>query len=113
MIEFKRNQFIDDPVFGKLHEVIKQNHKVAEHTRKVLLKNKRVKDFCEEARHFVELSADKPLYIHYDVLSWFKRPNRVEVRIESIGVYDDLLEYEVARLKGLHSSKESDIPNIN
>lgn len=113
MTEFKRDFFKNDPVFYKLYEVIKRNHKVAKHTERVLLKNKHVKDFCEEARHFVEIPGEPPLFIHYDTASWFKKPNGVQVKIESIGVYDDFMEYDIARLKGLHSGRSADIPNIN
>lgn len=113
MTEFKREVFINDPVISKLFEIIKRYHKVADHTERVLYKNKHVKDFCEEARHFTEMPGKNPLYIHYDVSSWFKHPAGVVVKIESIGVYDDFMEYTTARLKGLHSGSESDIPNIN
>lgn len=113
MTEFKRDFFKNDPVFYKLYEMIKRNHKPANHTERILLENKHVKDFCEEARHYVEMPGNQPLFIHYDVASWFKEPMGVQVRIEAIGVYDDRLEYEVARLKGLHSTKNSDIQNIN
>jgi len=115
MEEFNREFFKTDKVFKKLFEMIKSNHKVANHTIKVLLKNKHVKDFCEEARHYVELElgGDTPFYIHYDVSSWYDRSKSAIVKIESIGVYNDYLEFEKARLKGLHSTQDSDIPNIN
>lgn len=113
MQEFDRQFFKTDKVFKKLFEMIKSNHKVADHTVKVLLKNKHVKDFCEEARHFTVLAGDNPIYIHYDVASWYDKSKSAIVKIESIGVYDDYLEFEKARLKGLHSTKDSDIPNIN
>ena len=98
MEEFSREFFKSDPVFYKLYQMIKRNHKVANHTERVLIKNKHIKDFCEEARHFVELPGEKPLYIHYDVASWYKNGAAV-IRIESIGVYNDFLEYEIARSK--------------
>lgn len=113
MTEFNREFFKNDPVFGKLFEAVKRGHKVASHTERTLIKNRHVKDFCEEARHFVMLDGEKPLYIHYDVASWFKEPNGVQVKIESIGVYDDFIEYETARLKGIHSTKDSDGGNLN
>ena len=53
------------------------------------------------------------LYIHYDVSSWYQAKDRAIIKIESIGFYDDFVEYETARLKGLHSTEKSDIPNIN
>lgn len=113
MTEFSRAFFKNDPVMGKLFEIIKSKHIVADHTERVLLKNKHIKDFCEEARHFVMMEGKPTLYIHYDTASWFKEPMGVQVKIESIGVYDDFMEYETARMKGLHSGREADIPNIN
>lgn len=113
MTEFNRDFFKKDQVLNKLYVIIKQNHKVAEHTHKTLFENRFTKDFCEEARHFSELPGKNPIYIHYDVASWWKEPNGVQVKIESIGVYDDFMEYETSRMRGLHSGKNADIPNIN
>lgn len=89
MTTIERKDLKIDPVFAQMHEIVKNNHKVAEHTKKVLLKNKDVKDFCEEARHFVIMEGKEPLFIHYDVSSWFKKPNGVQVRIESVTIYED------------------------
>lgn len=99
MEEFNRDFFKKDPVFNELYQLIKQKHKVAEHTVKVLTQNKHIKDFCEESRHFAELSGKNPIYIHYDVSSWYKKPGGVQVRIESIGVYENFIEYQVAKAK--------------
>lgn len=111
MMEFDR-KWKDDEVIGKIYKIIKKNHKVAEHTKKVLMDNADIKDFCEEARHFIILGESKPLHIHYDVASWYQ-DGAALIKIESIGVYDDFLEYEVARLKGIHSTKNSDGGNLN
>lgn len=113
MTEFKREFFKNDPVLKKLFEVVKKNHKVAKHTEKVLFDNKHIKYFCEEARHFVFMDGEKPLYIHYDVASWWHEVGATIVKIESIGVYDDYLEYEVTRLKGIHSTPNSAGGNLN
>lgn len=113
MTEFKREFFKNDPVFSKLFEIIKKNHKVADHTEKVLIQNKHVKDFCEEARHYVEMPGKPHLYIHYDTASWFKEPMGVYVKIESIGIYDDFLEYNTARVNKLHAAENKDIPTSN
>lgn len=113
MTEFDREFLKNDQVLGKLFEAVKRGHVVASHTQKVLIKNKHVKDFCEEARHFVQIGDEDPMYIHYDVSSWFKKPMGVSVKIESIGVYDNFIEYEVARLKGIHSTPDSDGGNLN
>jgi hypothetical protein len=98
---------------GKLFEIIKSKHVVATHTEKTLLENKHVKDFCEEARHFVMMDGTPPLYIHYDTASWFKQPMGVQVTIDAIGVYDNFMEYETARNKQLQGAEEKDIPNLN
>jgi hypothetical protein len=113
MTEFNRDFFKHDPVLYKLYEIIKRGHVVADHTKRTLTENKHIKDFCEEARHFMELPGLKPIYIHYDVSSWYHEPEGAVIKIESIGVYDDFMEYTTARLKGLHSTKNADIPNIN
>lgn len=114
MTEFPRIFFMNDPeVTGKLHQFLVGHHKVADHTEKVLLENRHIKDFCEEARHFVMMPGKSPLYLHYDVASWFKEPMGVQVVIDSIGVYDDFMEYETARMRELHSAEKKDIPNIN
>lgn len=113
MTEFNREFFKTDPIMNKLYMIIKGNHKVADHTQKTLIENRHVKDFCEEARHFVFMGGNKPLMLHYDVATWFKAPDSAQVRIESIGVYDNFMEYETARMKGLHSGRNADIPNIN
>lgn len=113
MTEFDRKYLKNDEVLNQLFEFVKKTHKVANHTQKTLYENRHTKDFCEEARHFMDLRGEKPIYIHYDVSSWYQHPDGAAIRIDSIGVYDDFMEYEIARLKGIHSTKNSDIPNIN
>lgn len=113
MTEFDREFFKTDPVFHKLFMILKEHHKVAEHTQKNLYEGRYIPDFCEEARHFTMLPGEKPIYLHYDVASWWKDPAGVQVRIETIGVYDDFMEYETARMRELHSAERKDIPNIN
>lgn len=113
MIEIKRKEFKKDPIWNKLFELIKSNHKVATHTERTLRKNKHIKDFCEEARHFMILPSTNPVYLHYDVATWWKEPNGVSIKFESIGVYDDIHEYELARYGHLNSTKDSDQNNLN
>lgn len=112
MVEFDREFIKRDEVFQKLHGSLKKAHVVSNHTRRILLKNKHVRDFCEEARHYTILQGPDPIYLHYDIASWLKN-NHVLVRIESIGVYDNFMEFESCRLRALHSAEHSDIPNIN
>ena len=111
MIEIQREIFVEDEVFKMVYLFLKENHKVAEHTKKVLLDNKNIKDFCEESRHFIMVEG--PFYIHYDISSWFKEPYGVSVRIDTIAFYDNFMEYEKARITQLHKAEKKDIPNIN
>ena len=115
MIEIPREVFKNDEVFSILHLNLMAIHQVAPHTEKVLLANKHVKDFCEEARHFVIMtgtSSGGDYFIHYDVSSWLKDEHRVMIRIDSIAVYDSFMEYERERMRVL-SSKEGHNPSIN
>lgn len=114
MTEFKRDFFINDPeVMGKLHKALVDAHRVANHTEKVLIENRHIKDFCEESRHFTILPGRNPIYLHYDVATWFKEPMGVQAVIDAIGVYDDFMEFEKARMFQLHRAQHKDIPNIN
>jgi hypothetical protein len=117
MVEILRKAFKGDkadPVFKKLYVAIKQCHVTAEHTKKVLIKNKHIKDFCEEATHFMVLLDAPQIFLQYEVHSWYTN-GHVSIKIVSIGIYDDFMEYEKARLSGLHSAPpgDADIPNIN
>jgi len=112
MEEFNRKEWKDDPVIGKLFNLIKDNHNIADHTIRVLNKNKQIKDFCEEARHFVHLTGKTDIFIHYDVSTWLEN-NAYLVRVERVGIYNDFMDYERARLGSLHGKVPSDIPNIN
>ena len=104
---------LDPEVMGKLFDKVKGVHKPADHTEKVLYENRHTKDFCEMARHFLIMKGKPDLFLHYDVSSWYKHPRQILIRIDAIGVYDDFMEYETARMKGLHSGRNADIPNIN
>lgn len=108
MIEFKREHFKKYPEITAIYEIIKKKHNVASHTREVLFKNRRVKNFCEEARHFVLMDLKPPIYLHYDVSSWYHNKDGVLIKIESIGIYDNFKEYESTRLRSLHASPGSD-----
>ena len=113
MIKITRKEFKEDAVFRQLHDAIKRNHKVANHTIKVLSENHHVKNFCQEARHFALLPGKNQLHLHYDVTSWYQKPGRVVIRIESICIYDSFMEYEVARKEALYNHPESEGLNLN
>lgn len=91
-----------DPTLNKVLEMIIKNHIPAPHTKKVLLENKHIEDFCEVAESFAELKIRTSLYISYITNSWLKG-ERVLVRIDSVSFYDDWNDYQKHRLKGLHS----------
>jgi len=113
MIEIDRPTFKSDPIWRKLFESLRDQHKVADHTENTLLENKHTKDFCVESRQFIVIDRAPQIYLHYDTANWFKEPMGVQVRIESIGIYDDFMEYEKARMFQLHRAQSKDIPNIN
>jgi len=114
MIEISREEFKKDPVFRKVYEHILKIHSVPNHTANVLFRSKHIKDFCEEARHFVIMKGNPDIFMHYDVASWYNEKNGgASVKIDAIVFYDDFIEFETARVRGLHSTKDSDIPNIN
>jgi hypothetical protein len=112
MIVISREELKTDPRLQDFFTLIKAKHEVASHTIDVLYKNRHVKDFCEEARHFVMIGGKKPLYFHYDVSSWYNSKKSATIRIESVAFYDNFMEYEKARLKGLHSTPNSSV-NLN
>jgi hypothetical protein len=104
MIELKRGDFESEPQITQIVTLIATKHIVAPHTRRTLLENQGTLDFCEMSRHYATLKSKsgKNLFIHYDVTSQYKKP-RVLIVIDAIGIYQDFLEYNLARLKGLNS----------
>ncbi len=115
MTEFTREFFKNDVVFFKLWTLLKSKHRVPKHEIETHEQNKYTKDFCVMSRNFFVLPEDekaKAIYLHYDTASWLKE-NGILVVIEKIGVYDNYVEYQVERMKGLHSGRPSDIPTSN
>ncbi|HDZ27069.1 hypothetical protein LCGC14_0500930 [marine sediment metagenome] len=119
MIEVSREEFLKDKVYKQIFELILKNHKPPDHTKRILGENINVKDFCQTSRHYIELSdPSKPIYCYYDATNWVQwhkegHKYRIVTQIDAIGFYDDFLEYEVARQKGINSTKDSFNPNIN
>lgn len=112
MTEIKREEFKKDPIYHRLYTELRKIHKVAEHTMKTLIEGRHIPDFCEEATHFVVMQGKPSIFLQYVVSTWLVG-REFKVVIDSIGIYDDYLEYEKARLTGLHSADEADIPNQN
>jgi len=111
MITVTREEAKADPVYRKLFKKLCWHHKVPGHTVSVLTKNKHIKNFCEESRHFLYVETEhKTLYMHYDVTTWIDG-RKFLIRLESATFYDTYEEYESARLLGLHSTiHQSGIP---
>lgn len=113
MTEYLREQFVDYGTIHKLYMLILSKHIIAEHTKKNLSDNRHIKNFCEEARHYIFIPGfNETFYISYDVASWF-HPDGAYIKIEKIIIYDTFLEYETERMTNLHSGRQADIPNIN
>jgi len=113
MVKFEREYFMKDHIMHELYDMIKRKHQVAEHTMRVLKENRHIVDFCEEARHFVILPGNNPVFLHYDVSTWLYSGSNVRVRFDSIVVYDDELEYTISRQKGIHSSGDASFAERN
>lgn len=103
MTEYPRDVFKTDPVLSKLHEVLKANHKVADHTERDLVNNRHIENFCQEAVHFTILPGKDPIYISYDVASCLEKGDRILVVFEKITVYDTSMEYNTAFMAGKYS----------
>jgi len=98
MLNLTREEFMKEPVWHKLYELIKRNHRPAEHTKNIIWANRTVKDFCETAFHFTVIPASpKYFYVGYEVDTWFSPPCGFKVSIREICIYDDELEYKIAR----------------
>lgn len=112
MVEFEREFFINDPVIGKVHEMIKEIHQVPDHTRTRLEETNQLGDIFIKSRHYVHMALKSDYYLHYDAESWFDPEPTISVRITSITFYDNWQEYEPARLRMLHGTIHSSI-NLN
>lgn len=117
MTTFDRKTFRNDPVMGKLFDLLAKDHKVPDYTKSLLFENEHIKDFCVLSTHFQVLynHALKPLYVQYEVATGLNPDdhNRALVCIDSIGVYETFQEYEGARIRGLQSTTKSEGLNQN
>lgn len=110
METYSRPQFKHEPTLQKLLAIIVQNHKVAGHTEKNLCGYPPDSDICEETRHFSVIPPT--VFIHYDTSTWRTSKGFV-VKVESIGIYNDAIEYEVARSRQLNGSRTRNNPSLN
>lgn len=115
MIKIPREQFFSTTLSGVIFEMIKRNHRVADHTQKVLEENKHIEGFCEVAEHYVEMGLGSfgTKHISYEVNSYYA-PDRALISVRQITIYDSIVEYEAARSKLLYTAgAKADIPNMN
>ena len=109
MIIINREELKNDEVYNRLLQSLLKAHKVADHTMKSLIKNRHIKDSCDESRHFTIMD-DGAFHLHYDTFSWLNE-GEYSMRIDSVGIYDDFNEFEAARVGQLYSAKNADIPD--
>ncbi|KKN20173.1 hypothetical protein LCGC14_0938320 [marine sediment metagenome] len=115
MEEIKRNEFKKGGALNVLWKELQKIHKIPDYTLRALRKSEDVKGFYESSRFYIvmRLDVDEDVFLHYDVTSSWIRKDYIGTRIDSIGLYDSFMEYERARLKGLYSADEANIPNQN
>lgn len=105
MTEFTREFCLNDPeVMGKIFQIVKDNHKPAQHTEETLWNNRHTENFCEEARHFSVLGGKSLIFLHYDVTSSLAG-DRIKISIDSIGIYDSQAEFVTAKYSQISTKK--------
>lgn len=112
MITLSKKQMNSDPVFKKIFDTICEQHRPAAHTKNILMAHRPIKDYCEIAEHYLELTRKTTIYLSYTTNSWIKR-NRVLVQIDSVTFYDDAVEFHRHRLRGIHTAKAANYPEQN
>jgi hypothetical protein len=112
MITIEREEFKSDIQFRRVFESIKRSHKIPQHTIDVFKQNPGVKDLCEESLFYVQMGNVKPIYLSYKASHWLK-DERVIMRVEHITFYDDAMEYQIERSKGIHSQDPGNFPERN
>lgn len=112
MTTIEREELLSDLDFKALHNAVASKHQVPEYVIKILYQNRKVKDYCVSERVFAILRNSSPMYISYEVSSWIE--NRLIITyIDRINFYDDQIEYELDRMKGLHSTNHNSFPRRN
>lgn len=112
MTTIEREELLSDLDFKELFHAVGAKHQVPEYVIKILLKNRQIKDYCVSERIFAILKNSSPMYISYEVSNWIKN-NHILTNIDRINFYDDQLEYDLDRMKGLHSTNHNSFPERN
>lgn len=113
MREFTKDDAANNPILNEIIQSIRENHNIPDDTQRLLFNNRHIKNFCEQRRHFAIIdNGVKSLFIHYDMDTWYQ-DNRFLVKINKIGLYNDFIEYESARIQTLQSSSRADGHRLN
>lgn len=112
MIVIEREELLTDLVFRRIFHSIQKNHKIPEYTFKILQENKDVSGFCEQSRFFAILKDVSPIYISYECSTRIDDQSIIAT-IDRINFYEDHLEYEVDRMKGMHSTDHNNFAERN
>ena len=103
MLTLEREEIKKDSVFCKLKDEIVKHHQIAQHTMDTLIPMVDLPGYAENATCFMVIDgAKEPLYLTYVVSTGVERAGEgynFTVRVESITVYDDELEYEIHKSK--------------
>lgn len=110
---FTRKEILEDNTLNSILNIIKKNYKTPQHTVDNLLNQKHIKDICETTEHFAIIKVKKePIYLSYETYTWINIENTISfpTRFNNITYYDNELEFEIARKKGLFKTESSSIP---
>jgi len=106
---YTREQIKKSDMLAVLPAVIVSQHKVAGHTVAGLIPNKHIKDFCEITKTFMIIP--DMLYVSYETSTWIlEKENNYTfpIRVESITIYENFVEYELTRVRELSQAKPED-----
>lgn len=109
METYTRDEIKKDERLLALLKTISSNHRINLSTRKKLLINSNP-DLCAIDRQFGELilKGNVMLYISYDTSTYYNvKKQRFDIKIDTITLYTDYLEYEIKRVREAHAHPES------
>ena len=120
MRTYNREEIKDSDALTMLKDLLAKSFIISQGESKLLEDNKDVSGFCSESINFCTFenlyvipSLSKMLWISYTTLSWYRSPIQSATRINSITLYEGLVEYEKVRGKTLYGKPNADIPNLN
>src|SRR5690348_12663605 len=102
MQKFERKEIKENPEFAELMKYIGMNHVNLPATVEKLSSLK-IPDLCAVDKHYFKLViTGVELYFSYETQSWYiEKTNSIGVKIDSITMYENYIEYEGSRTKDL------------